>query len=229
MGMGMSGNLSSSYHSDFYEENYHQIVYTGVVGRVHSKVHQAIEKNFDCQDDLDNVLEVGAGSFEHIKYVRHKYSRYFGVDLNAPSSMDWKLDERVQFLEMNAEDLVGIDDVTYDRVIATCLLAHLINPEIALNEWRRVAKVGGYLTIYIPCEPGLLLRIARQVSTARKSKKMGVNHLRQHYKQHRNYYLALMELIKEVFEQDELRVRRFPFRFFSWNFNLFVTVEVKKK
>jgi ubiquinone/menaquinone biosynthesis C-methylase UbiE len=44
---------------------------------------------------------------------------------------------------MNAEKLDLIADNAYDRLTATCLIAHLANPEQALVEWRRVVKSGG--------------------------------------------------------------------------------------
>lgn len=216
------------YHQDFYTQHYSQIVNTGAVEKVSNLMHRFIERNHNEGRIFSKVLEVGVGSFEHISFVKHRFDSYIGVDLNKNSESLSEVDPRIEFLQMNAEDLGAFDDEKFDRVIATCLLAHLSNQEKALNEWRRVTKKGGSITIFMPCEPGLMLRIARQLSTAKKSQKMGINHMRQHYKQHRNYYLAMVELVNEVFENDEVKHLRFPFRFLSWNFNLFSKTEIKK-
>ena len=53
-------------------------------------------------------------------------------------------------------------DNSFDRVIATCLLHHLDNPIIALQEIRRIVKTDGIVSISLPCDPGLAYRIAKK-------------------------------------------------------------------
>jgi len=64
-------------------------------------------------------------------------------------------------------------DQCFDRVIATCLIAHLKDPEVALTEWRRVLRKGGELTMYVPCELGFSLRLFRKLFLAPKAKRLG--------------------------------------------------------
>jgi len=64
-------------------------------------------------------------------------------------------------------------DNSFGRVIATCLLLHLQEPELALLEWRRVTENNGLITILIPTEPGLLLRLSRALLTSPKARRLG--------------------------------------------------------
>lgn len=89
---------------------------------------------------------------------------------------------------------------------------------------------GGAISFYVPCEPGLLLRFLRNITTVRKAKKININHLSFHYREHVNYFVRLNLLINEVFEDDKLEKVYWPFPFLSWNFNLgaFFFITVKK-
>jgi SAM-dependent methyltransferase len=114
----------------------------------------------------------------------------------------------------------------FDRVIVSCLLAHLNRPETALKEWRRVVRNGGLVTIYVPSEPGLVLRLLRTLTTARKLKKSGANARLIHYVEHRNYWITMNILIREVFSLDNIRKKRYPIPFFSWNFSLWDVYQI---
>jgi SAM-dependent methyltransferase len=50
----------------------------------------------------------------------------------------------------DAHLLHGLDDASYDFVYSSHLLEHLPNVELALSNWWRVLKPGGYLLLYLP-------------------------------------------------------------------------------
>lgn len=50
----------------------------------------------------------------------------------------------------NAENMDGVLDETYDTVYNSHLLEHLNNPILAINNWMRILKSGGYLIICVP-------------------------------------------------------------------------------
>ena len=233
-----------SEQKDYYDEFYEKLVYTGSVGIVSNLIHKILERTLDPDKDSNKVLEVGAGQGQHLKFVK-KYNEYFETDLQLsflPKRETMKpLDSslandplRVATIpkiiqgEVNAEQLSIYPDGYFDRVIATCLLVHLIDPEEALREWRRVLSVNGCLSIYLPCEPGILLRISRHFTTGRKAKKMGQNHLSFHYREHISYFSRLNLLILENFKDDNVKRNFFPFRLPFWNLNLGVIYQIQK-
>ena len=119
------------------------------------------------------MLEVGAGTGMHIKYVRHSFDEYLLTDLNPPL-MD-KIDISAS-LRASGKIVVSPEDATrlsfpdniFDRVIAAHVLEHLYQPHLVLQEWRRVLKPGGVLTLVLPCDPGVLWRLGR-FAVARKN------------------------------------------------------------
>jgi SAM-dependent methyltransferase len=235
---------------DYYENYYEKIVYTGSVGLVSRFIHKMLESNSRKDIELNRILEVGAGQGQHLDYVKKNFIEYFETDLefdflptriNSEISKDSKLDSleensdsldiaKVIQEEVSAENLLKYKDSYFDRVIATCLLVHLQNPEFALQEWRRVVADGGKISIYVPCEPGIMLRFSRHFTTVKKAKKLGKNHLSFHYREHVTYFSRLDLLIQENFLGDKVKRRFFPLFIPFWNFNLGVIyqIEIKK-
>ena len=128
---------------------------------------------------------------------------------------------------MNAEDL-KFSSSYFDRLIATCLIVHLNDPEKALREWRRVLKPGATATIYVALEPSLALRIFRIMFTSRKAKKLGFEGYKLFIaRDHINYASGVMELIHEVFKEDSISKRYRPLPLPFWYINLFCIVDIK--
>ena len=50
----------------------------------------------------------------------------------------------------DAQLLYGLDDKSFDFVYSSHLLEHLPDVELALNNWWRVLKPGGFLILYLP-------------------------------------------------------------------------------
>lgn len=121
-------------------------------------------------------------------------------------------------------------DASFDQVISTCLLAHVMEPERALQEVRRVTRTGGSIVIGLPTDPGLANRSIKQLVTYRSMRRAGVLDPRLSYaREHRNGVSNLLTLIRHTFREDEVHEHYFPFRVPSWNLNLAVTVEVLRR
>src|SRR5262245_39369532 len=84
-----------------------------------------------------------------------KYFIGCGIDIGAgPDCIDqlgfkcrnWDLKDG------DAQFLAGVANGTYDYVHSSHCLEHMVDPRIALGNWIRVCKVGGYLVITIPDE-----------------------------------------------------------------------------
>lgn len=214
---------------DLYKDFHSQVVDTGIVGVVNKFLHQSLEKGpsrFIKKNETE-VLEVGAGKGQHFHFVRHPFSRYIQSDIRA-QNLELQRDKRVTNISLNAEDLSSFESASFDRIVATCLLVHLSNPETALKEWKRVIRDGGNISIYVPCEPGFLLRATRFLTTRRKARSLGYDHLSLHYREHVTYFVRLNMLINDVFRDAVVERKFFPFRIVpSWNINLWCVYQIR--
>lgn len=147
-----------------------------------------------------------------------------------------KLDPResqIRFILADATKM-PLRDGDFDRVLVTCVLHHIPKVEMALSEIRRVAKTGAKIDFYLPCDPGMLYRWIRHWTSHFKQKRsmkltwLEVKHL--WAVEHRNHYLGILSSIRGIFMHDDIRIKRYPFRLFSWNFNLYsvIGIQVKK-
>ncbi len=128
--------------------------------------HRLAEKAIGEQAYFGRVLEVGAGTGEHLKFVRHTFGEYILSDLD-PRTLDiakHKLahisNGNVTFDVQSGSELAYPDN-TFDRVVAIHVLEHIYQPHLALKEWRRVLKHGGLMSIVIPTDPGIAWRLGR--------------------------------------------------------------------
>jgi SAM-dependent methyltransferase len=231
---------------DYYENFYRSVMTKGIIGIFVGLYHKHLEFKFDQNTNFDRVLEVGAGNCEHIYYVRHKFLEYVATDIRIEpliSEVSKMLGQTVNpdiayripnsnrsilVSEVNAQDLSRFPDNSFDRVIAGCLILHLEVPELALQEWRRVTKNGGQISIYVHSEPGVLLRFARAISTSLRGRRLGINHIHNVYREHKIHFLAIKNLVDDVFEDDKVKFNAFPVPKLSWNFSLWKVVQIKK-
>jgi ubiquinone/menaquinone biosynthesis C-methylase UbiE len=127
----------------------------------------------------------------------------------------------------NAERL-DFNNQTFDRIIATCVLAHLQNPELALKEWKRVLKPNGVIGIYVPCEPGIALRVFRRIFTLPKTRKLGFEgYVLCNARDHIHSAQNLNTLIEHIFKHSKKRMFARPLPIKTWYFNLFLYFEIK--
>jgi phosphatidylethanolamine/phosphatidyl-N-methylethanolamine N-methyltransferase len=211
--------------NEYYENTYSKVLESGAVGKVAAHYHKMLEKGHSKNWPL--CLEIGAGNAQHFKYVKHDFDKYISSDIRRPRDKSVNNpDPRLEFEILDAEDLSSFNDESVDRLIATCVLPHLANPEKALHEWKRVVKKGGVIDIYLPCEPSLLLGLAQSMTTKKKVEKLGWNYERLQYREHRHHYPMLRMLIKEVFENDKIKVRNFPPGLKFWQLGLFRTYRI---
>ena len=213
---------------EYFAGDYQQVMYTGAVGFFSRLTHKLMDRPFRSVR-TPVILEVGAGAGQHAEYVTTDFDTYYMTDISPEVISKYSGgDKRVIPKVADAENLVDFADDSVDRVVATCLLAHLTNPEEALMEWRRVVKPGGSLSIYVPAEPGMLLRLLRHTAVAPKARKIGNDHLATVYRHHRNHYPSMKVMIRSVFASDKVIRKRFPTRILGWNFSLFELYHITK-
>ena len=210
-------------------DGYEQCYYSGALGGAWGFVHRAMEKPFGPTASLPQVIELGAGQGQHASFVRHDFDRYVLTDLRSELIRPPVNDFRFEVCAADATSLGQFDDGQFDRLIATCLLVHLPDPLAALQEWRRIVKPGGHLTIYIPCEPGMLTRLARQTYIWPKARRHGLRDPElMMYQGHKIHFPALRTFLRRAFDEDAIKVQRFPIRLAPWNAALFDIYQVQR-
>lgn len=214
---------------EIYRGRHSQVVDTGLVGIVNQLLHRSLERNLPKRPSSSRheIIELGSGMGQHLSFVQDDFTKYVQTDIRI-ENISLSKDSRIERRRVDAQDLSSFDSNSFDRLLATCLLVHLSDPEKALREWKRVVRDGGTISIYVPCEPGLLLRAMRYMTTRRKGNHLGFNHLSFHYREHVTYFVRLSLLLREVFSDCQVKRRFFPFPFFpSWNFNLWCTYQIR--
>lgn len=90
----------------------------------------------------------------HLRRLRSKffgkYCQGLGIDIGCgkdpitPNCVQWdRQDGDAHFMQ-------NVDDNTYDFVYSSHCLEHLSNPGLALVNWFRILKPGGYLILFLP-------------------------------------------------------------------------------
>lgn len=223
---------------DFYNLAYNDILNKGLVGRMQRKVHHLIDKPLTGKK-YSNILELGSGNSTHLLQFKKDFDRYQLTDLRFDNDLIIKLKKeileempskisKVTFTQLDA--LNGdFPAAKQDLIIATCLLIHLNDPLMALKKWKESLSEDGEMVIYVPCEPGILLRFARNVFTKPKHRKAGISDPSLLYAlEHVTSFEVLNQLIDFEFADCQVRARFWPFSFIrSWNLNLFAVYHIK--
>ena len=218
-------NYGSTSH--FYECFYENVIFgKGLGPRAVRKTHQEMEKSFKHRS-FNSVLEIGGGNGEHLDFVIHDYSEYFLTDLKTPKlNSKWEGNQKIFLKQANAEEL-PFPNEKFNRVIVTCLLHHVEKPEKVCQEILRVLKADGVATIFLSCDPGMVVRFLRSLTTARKAKKVGFNGYNLLLaRDHRNHVASLLTILKYVFRNRIVKVDYFPFKVPSWNVNGYIVVQI---
>lgn len=218
--------MSTRSTDDFYATLYGELQEEGICGWYVSQSHRSLERHLGPLPTDAHVLELGGNLGEHLRYVNHPFSTYVLTDIRQKGFST--RDPRVKFEVVDAQQL-PYEDNTFDRVLMTCLLHHLPDPEQCLREVRRTTKSGGLVSITLPCDPGILYRLSKELGPYRSIKKRSAqsNPRYFHYMEHRNHYPSLKTIVNEVFQDDRVWQRSWPFRTPLWNANLYTIFQVR--
>ncbi|WP_119166685.1 class I SAM-dependent methyltransferase [Algihabitans albus] len=209
------------YDRIYYESN-------PVVAAVNNAGHSQIERSFSPESHFARVIEVGAGSGHHLDSVRHRFDSYWLTDIN-----EGLLARAAQRHAGKAGVTCAIADATrlpfpddhFNRLISVYNLEHLPAPHAVLDEWARVVRPGGVLSISIPTEGGIAWNLGRWLTTRRSFRKEGLNLDYIIAREHINACYRLVALIRFLFPQRQ--EHWFPLRLPFADINLVYTVNVR--
>ncbi|TIN25422.1 MAG: class I SAM-dependent methyltransferase [Mesorhizobium sp.] len=180
----------------------------GLSAAVLRNTHALVERPFGPDVMFPQVLEVGAGTLAHLPFVRHRFERYIASDFDQ-SVLDAVKDaphpKGVELLKLDGSSL-PFQDNSFNRLIATHVLEHVPFPHLAIQEWVRVLKPGGVLSLILPCDPGWAWRLGRYLGPRKHAEKAGLPY---------DYYMA-REHINSIFNLDQLLKYHFPKRDVIW-------------
>lgn len=220
--------------SEYYEKYFQLLCNTGIQGLGSTIFHKLVERNWRNKYPK-KILEVGAGIGEHLRFVKLRNGElhsYVCLDIRECTSINISKIENfegtVEWVQASVNE-IPFPIENFDRVTSTCLLHHLENPLEAFMEIRRVTKVSGEISIALPTDPGTLNGLVKKLITYPKARRIGIKNPEFIYAlEHRNQAKGLLALIKEVFSEDELKIKYWPSRLRSINMNLALIVHVKK-
>ncbi|MGZ5053547.1 MAG: class I SAM-dependent methyltransferase [Methylobacter sp.] len=196
--------------------------------------HRLTENKFKKQDYFARVLEVGAGTGEHLDFVHHRFDQYILSDFDvktlevAKDKLNGKFDNKLLYEAQRGEALSYIDN-SFDRLIASHVLEHIYQPHLALKEWQRVVKNGGILSILIPTDPGMAWRLGRHLGPRKNAMAQGIAYDYVMAREHVNSCNNLIALFRHYFP--ERTEAWWPFPIPSIDLNLFFVCHavVRKK
>lgn len=213
---------------EWYKNHYSKISATAIRGNIaHRIMHKAIEKPFRTNLGLE-ILEVGSNIGEHLQFVFPNFESYLMTDLRE-NSLSLMEGSNVSFQIADIEKL-PFQDESFDRVISTCVFHHLVQPLIAFQELRRVTRIGGSISIFLPHDPGIVYRFLRRITSVRNAKKHGEKEFLDfvHAVEHRNHFLQLKTLLEHSHKKDKIRRQNFPFYINNYNLNAFTVFHIIK-
>ena len=214
----------------FYENTYKEMFYSnGASTWATRRIHKALElrtKQFNSK----KILEIGGGEGFHVEYVDQNYNEYWLTDLD-PRPLDGLAADLFRqgklFIKKEDAAKLSFKTDTFDRVIFMCVLHHLNDLPNSLSEARRVVKNGGHVSIYLPCDPGIVYRFIRKIFTAKQAKRLNADYELLNALEHRNHFLGIYLVLKNVFNKDIMKIQKWPIPIPSWNLNLYYILHVK--
>ncbi|WP_349972429.1 class I SAM-dependent methyltransferase [Pseudomonas caspiana] len=168
--------------------------------------HRLVEKDFTCADYFSKVLEIGAGTGEHLPFVKHGFGEYTLSDmdhktLEVAKAKTTALARGKLLFEVQKGGQLDYSDNTFDRVIATHVLEHIYQPHLALKEWIRVLKPGGTLSILIPTDPGMAWRLGRHLGPRKNAIAQGIAYDYVMAREHVNACNNLIAILRHYFNR----------------------------
>ena len=213
------------------DKKYNSHLYSGLLGYLMNYCHKKLEI-FKKKNNYDKILEVGAGSAPHLKYLTHSYNEYHIAETSDYASDFFKqnLNNKIKFTKYDGKKL-PYDNEFFDRIIISHCLEHILSPEEFIFEMMSKLKKGGVLSISLPTDPGIAWRLGRMFIRLFSIKKTynisGEEYQYINATEHVNSIFNLISIIRYHFK-GTIDERFYPFLIKSPDLNLFYNVQIYK-
>ena len=213
------------------DKKYNSHLYSGLLGYLKNYCHKKLEI-FKKKNNYDKILEVGAGSAPHLKYLTHSYNEYHIAETSDYASDFFKqnLNNKIKFTKYDGKKL-PYDNEYFDRIIISHCLEHILSPEEFIFEMMSKLKKGGVLSISLPTDPGVAWRLGRMFIRLFSIKKTynisGEEYEYINATEHVNSIFNLISIIRYHFK-GTIDERFYPFLIKSPDLNLFYNVQIYK-
>ncbi len=205
---------------------YNQHLYTGLNGILMRYCHRKLEKSFP-KIKCKKVLEIGAGSEPHYKYLENKDLKYYILELKGQRK---RINKKFIYKFYNGKK-IPFKDKEFDRIILSHTLEHIPYPEEFLNQVVKKVRKGGVISISLPTDPAVMWRIGRLFNKLFKIKKsLNTSSLEYDYMnsiEHINSFFNLYNIINYNF-RGKLKDDFLPFKINLPDLNLFYNVHLTK-
>lgn len=217
---------------DWYLNHYNLTCCSAKNGTFSKYQHRLLEKTAPKRKfSAPKILEIGTNNGEHIPFVDKNFAEYVALDIRKSErfKVEDEIRHKTKFVLANAEQL-PFEDESFDRIIITCVLHHLDNPEDALSQMRRVLRVGGSISLWLPHDPGIAYRLLRRFTSVRRAHKLKLDEKLElvHALEHRNHFLSLKVIVENIFSNDNIDIFYRPLTFASYNLNIVSVYQIKK-
>jgi phosphatidylethanolamine/phosphatidyl-N-methylethanolamine N-methyltransferase len=212
------------------DKKYNSHLYTGLLGILMNYCHKTLE-NFKLRNkSFDKILEIGAGSAPHYNYIKHEYNEYHIADTSDYAKDFHRDNDKVKFLSYDGI-VLPYENETFDRIIISHCLEHILSPENFIKEMMRTLKTGGVLSISLPTDPGLIWRLGRKFIkyfTLKKTYKIsGEEFEYMNATEHVNSIFNLISIIRFNYKKN-VEEHYYPFHIKLVDINLFYNVHIYK-
>jgi phosphatidylethanolamine/phosphatidyl-N-methylethanolamine N-methyltransferase len=214
----------------FKEEVYREYLYTGLLGFLFRYQHKLLTPDYLL--DKRKILEIGPSFEPHIKFKKLNYKEYHCLEINESPELIEYYKKHFKDVHFNSYDgsKLNYPDNTFDRIIISHTLEHILDPENFINEMLRVLKPECCISVALPCDNGFFWRLGRFILKKTYHKRKGTLDIDYDYmmaKEHVNTIFQLLSIFKKKYIVKEQRF--IPFFIPSPDLNLIYICHIFKK
>lgn len=166
----------------------------------------------------DNLLEIGAGTLNHLKYEHYKT-----YDVIEPFKQFYQNKGTLNYINKIYEDILDVSlENKYDKILSVAVLEHLEQLPQTVARAGLLLKEDGAFINAIPSEGGILWHLGLSLTTGigfRLRNKIPHSPIMRH--EHINTSKEIIKIIKYFFH--DVRIKRFPLPFH--HLSLYVYIE----
>ena len=213
------------------DKKYNSHLYSGLLGILMKYCHRKLEVYESKKDNYDKILEIGAGSAPHFNFMKCLYNEYHIAETSDFAEDFHKNNPKVKLLKYDGRNL-PYQNETFDRIIISHCLEHILSPEEFIQEMMSKLKKDGVLSISLPTDPGIAWRLGRlfiRLFTIKKTYQIsGEEFNYMNATEHVNSIFNLISIIRFNYK-NQYEEYFYPMRLKMADLNLFYNVHITKK